>query len=120
MSPKADRPEPDPDRVGQAILAAVDAAPWLTDADQAAVELALQLGRLYVDEPSPATARVLVQLLTSLGLTVAGRPTPPPSQQEVDPLHAIQERARLRLVDTAPLDPTDGPAQPRRRGRGTG
>lgn len=76
------------------VKAAVKAAPWITAADQATVALAIRLARELESEIDARRGALLVNVLGSLGLTVAGRGAKPqePSREE-NPLDAIRQRA---------------------------
>lgn len=94
------------------VAAAVKAASWITPADQAAVALAIKLARQLEVEVDARLGKLLVDVLGSLGLTVAGRGTKPQEvEREVNPLDALRERAAGRSNPTATRDPKPGPTK---------
>lgn len=84
------------------VEAAVKAAPWITAADQATVALAVKLARELEFEVDPRLGKLLVDVLSSLGLTVAGRGTKPQEpEREVSHLEELRKRSAARRHPTA-------------------
>lgn len=87
----------------EALQKSLAQAPWVSDADNAAVMLAFYLAEL-LDNPDlqisykSNTAKIYAAVLKELGLTVAGRADKPEAQNgEVTPLDEIRNRAAFRL-----------------------
>jgi hypothetical protein len=81
------------------VRAAVNAAPWLTDADAGAIALAVLIAESYELETDlralPRLAAELRAILKDLGLSVAGRTDPAESKTLDNPLDELRRRARL-------------------------
>ena len=83
-----------------ALATAAQAAEWLEVSDVAALELARTLARLVDREADPHAARTLLAVLESLGLTVKGRSSRKPVEED-SPLDRLQANARRQLHATA-------------------
>lgn len=79
---------------------ALEAATWITKADLAAVNLARHLIDSLRAEFDTRNAKLLLDVLTSLGMTVAGRAGKPEPEQEVSPLDRIKQRSALRIANS--------------------
>lgn len=104
--PKPKKPKPVPLNLVDQLEASIKAAPWLTTADLAAVQLARSLakGLLEVEPETPvrdrvALARAFAEVLKDLGLSVAGRVGKPEPAREVTPLDALRNRQAVRIAN---------------------
>lgn len=110
--PKAPRGETKPRTLVDEVKAAVASAPWITKADTATVALAIRLAREIEADLDPRLGKLLVDVLSALGLTVAGRGTKPEEPaKEVSSLDVLRQRATQRHTHTAPGNPTPEPAK---------
>lgn len=76
---------------------ALQACPWITPADLATVALARWLIGEIVSSGDAKSGKLLLDVLTSLGMTVAGRAGKPEVESEDDPLDRIRRRSALRV-----------------------
>lgn len=84
----------------------LQAASWLTKADDAQVEVARILIR-HLDTATDSReivsiSKTLTEVLADLGMNVAGRTGKAEAPKEVTPLDAIRKRAAIRLAEAPP------------------
>lgn len=99
----------------EALDKAIKGAPWLSEADSAAVDLAQKLAGA-IDSVSPRElaplARLYADVLKDLGLTVGGRADKPEVQREGNRLDELRQEAGQPIA--APKKRSVKSAQPRR------
>lgn len=105
---KPRKAQPKPATLVDQLEASIKAAPWLTPADLAAVEIARGLARQLLElDPETqvrdrvALARALAEVLKELGLSVAGRVGKPEPAKEVTPLDALRARQAVRIANAS-------------------
>ena len=98
MNPEATRSEPAQLETLslEAFDRALEACPWITPADLVTVNLARWLIVETVSSGDTKSGKLLLDVLTSLGMTVAGRAGKPEVESEDDPLERIRRRSNLR------------------------
>lgn len=103
-----ERDRPAPPTLTPANLDAFDqalrSATWISGADLATVELARHLIDSLMLEFDHRTAKLLLDTLGALGMTVAGRGMKPQPEGEVSPLDRIRQRSSLRFTNSETTD----------------